>query len=217
MGTSHSSIPIDPGVRSRLKSKHLTDKEIDILWSRFKRMDKDNDGQLKYQDLENSVSVSERYHPLKERIILAFMNYSRTGMDRGDRKQRATMSFEDWVRELTVYSHGTSEEKLSFVYRVFNDYNETELGRDAVESLIREFHGYIGGNSEKKAKDYIEAAQKRGGKSMTGDSIDLKTFRTACMNPVSGRRLHLENMMYLRLFRPGIKPLMKACVGNRSS
>lgn len=217
MGASHSSIPVDPSVRSRLKSRHLTDKEIDILWSRFKRMDKDNDGQLKYQDFENSVSVSEKYHPLKERIILAFMNYSRTGMDRSDRKQRATMTFEDWARELTVYSHGTPEEKLSFVYRVFNDYNETELGRDAVESLIREFRGYIGGNSGKKAKDYIEAAQKRGGKPMTGDSIDLKTFRTACMNPVRGRRLRLENMMYLRLFRPEIKSLTKACFGNRSS
>lgn len=217
MGSSLSKKPLDAAVRGRLRSKGLLDEEIMILWNRFQRLDKDNDGLLKYSDLESTVSGSDSLNPLKERVILAFMNYSKQGIDRLERKSRAIITFEQWALQLNVWNMGSSQDKMSFLYRLFNDYSESELGRNSVESLLFEFREFLTGNPRKTAREYIEAAQRKAGKTVTGESLDKETFMAASLNPVQGNPLNLDKMMYLRLFRPGFKPIFEACCGYSSS
>jgi hypothetical protein len=141
------------------------------------------------------------------------MNYQKKDMDRSEIKSKAVISFEQWASQLLMFSSTSNQSnrgKLDFLYRLFNDYNQEELGRDAVENLLQEFPDFFPGNNWRNSRDYIEAALKRAGKT-SGESIDHDSFVSACIRPVEGNPLHLNNIMYIRLFRPGLQPVFEVC------
>lgn len=120
----------------------FTKAEMDRLFSQFwsmayKPATKYSENRLPVLMYADMLKYTDSRNPLHERIILAFM-----ASKPRDQMQLARLDFPTFVNRMAIFlPSAPAKDKLDFLFRVYDTYNNQVLNAGDVKALLVELHG----------------------------------------------------------------------------
>ena len=93
---------------------------------------------LSYDDL---IRFTDYRNPIQERIVLAFMGIAK-GTDVIHQIQRGRLDFVSFVKRMAIFTpHASSQDKLAYIFRIYDPSNNESIGVGDVKALLVDLHG----------------------------------------------------------------------------
>ena len=150
--------------------KKLSQKEIDVLTTNtafspseiqdlyqcFTRLDKDNSGEL---DRKEFRSLWKTKFAIKGVSSSQIDNY----FDAFDTDGSGTISFTEFASALGILGPGTKEEKLRYIFKVFDEDKNGVLTADELDNIIQQMYlvSFAIGRTSERDSDFIHGITKK--------------------------------------------------------
>lgn len=121
---------------------HFTKTELERLFNQFwamayKEGTTYNEYRMPVLSYEDLLKYTDSRNPLHERIILAFM-----ASKPRDQMQLARMDLKTFVKRMSLFTRTAPlQDKLKFMFRVYDTYNNEVINASDVKALLVELHG----------------------------------------------------------------------------